>query len=137
MNRLQPCSSDLDGLSQTVIIEQVFNYLDNRRPAMPTLDEDTAVQLAEVFHLIGDPNRLRIVFACLDEPVCVSDMAARLGLSPSLVSHHLRLLRAARLLGSERRGKQVFYRAADEHIRSVLRDMAEHVEEPAEHPESA
>ncbi len=43
---------------------------------MPTLNEDTAVQLAEVFHLIGDPNRLRIVFACLDEPVCVSDMAA-------------------------------------------------------------
>ncbi len=103
---------------------------------MPTLNEDTAVQLAEVFHLIGDPNRLRIVFACLDEPVCVSDMAARLGLSPSLVSHHLRLLRAARLLGSERRGKQVFYRAADEHIRSVLRDMAEHVEEPDDHPES-
>ncbi len=103
---------------------------------MPTLSEDTAVQLAEVFHLIGDANRLRIVFACLDEPVCVSDMAARLGLSPSLVSHHLRLLKAARLLGSERRGKQVFYRAADAHIRSVLRDMAEHVEEPDDHPES-
>ena len=74
---------------------------------MPTLTEDKATELAETFHLIGDPNRLRIVFACLDEPVCVSDMAAQLGLSPSLVSHHLRLLRAARLLGAERRGKQV------------------------------
>ncbi len=103
---------------------------------MPTLNEDTAVQLAEVFHLIGDPNRLRIVFACLDEPVCVSDMAAQLGLSPSLVSHHLRLLRAARLLGSERRGKQLYYRAADDHIRSVHRDIAEHEEEHHEHPEA-
>ena len=102
---------------------------------MPELTEDTATELAEMFHLIGDANRLRIVFACLDEPVCVSDMAARLGLSPSLVSHHLRLLRAARLLRAERRGKQVFYLAADEHIRTVLRDMAAHLGEPADHQE--
>lgn len=97
--------------------------------------EEKAAQLAEIFHLMGDPTRLRIVFACLDEAVCVSDMAAQLGLSPPLVSHHLRLLRAARLLGAERRGKQVFYRAADEHIRTVLKDMATHVDEPEEHEE--
>lgn len=102
---------------------------------MLTIPEDRVIQLAETFHLIGDPSRLRIVFACLDEPVCVSDIAARLGLSASLVSHHLRLLRAARLLGARRRGKQVFYRAADEHIRSVLKDMAAHVEEPDESQE--
>ena len=94
------------------------------------LDDDRTVQLAETFHLMGEPNRLRMVFACLDEAVSVGDMAARLRLSPSLVSHHLRLLRAARLLAGERRGKQVFYRAADDHIRSVLKDMAAHVTEP-------
>lgn len=96
------------------------------------LPEDKVTQLAETFHLMGDPSRLRIVFACLDGPVCVTDMARGLGLSASLVSHHLRLLRAARLLHAERRGRQVFYRAADEHIRSVLKDMAEHVAEPAD-----
>ncbi|MEE8274524.1 MAG: transcriptional regulator, partial [Alphaproteobacteria bacterium] len=48
------------------------------------------------------------------------------------VSHHLRLLRAARILRAERRGKQVFYSAADEHIRTVLGDMIEHVAEPAD-----
>ena len=102
----------------------------------PVLDDDKTVQLAEMFHLMGDANRLRIVFACLNEPVSVGAMAARLGLSPSLVSHHLRLLRAARLLGADRRGKQVFYRAADDHIRSVLRDMADHVREsPDQHEE--
>jgi DNA-binding transcriptional ArsR family regulator len=95
------------------------------------LSEDHVTELAEMFHLMGDPSRLRIVFACLDEPVCVTDMARSLGLSPSLVSHHLRLLRAARLLQGERRGRQVFYSAADEHIRSVLKDMAAHVEEEA------
>ncbi|MFQ5534237.1 MAG: ArsR/SmtB family transcription factor [Sphingomonadales bacterium] len=91
-------------------------------------DEATAV-LAEIFKLMGDPTRLRIVLACLDEPAAVSDIAARLELSQSLVSHHLRLLRAARLVLAERKGKQVFYSAADEHIRSVIKDMLEHVAE--------
>ncbi len=95
-----------------------------------TLDEGQTVELAEVFHLLGDATRLRIVIACLGGPVAVSALAERVGASPSLVSHHLRLLRAARLLGAERRGKQVFYSAADEHIRRVLSDMIEHVAEP-------
>ncbi len=94
------------------------------------LDEAQTIELAEVFHLLGDATRLRIVIACLAGPVAVSALAERVGASPSLVSHHLRLLRAARLLRAERRGKQVFYSAADEHIRRVLSDMIEHVAEP-------
>ena len=60
-------------------------------------------------------------------------VAESLSLSSSLVSHHLRLLRAARLVRAERRGKQVFYALADDHVRDVIQDMAEHVREP--HPE--
>ena len=97
-----------------------------------SLDDGQTVELAEVFHLLGDATRLRIVIACLGGPVAVSALAERVGASPSLVSHHLRLLRAARLLKAERRGKQVFYSAADEHIRRVLSDMIEHVAEPAD-----
>ncbi|MGD8574200.1 MAG: transcriptional regulator, partial [Gammaproteobacteria bacterium] len=52
-----------------------------------------------------------------------------LQLSPSLASHHLRLLKAARLMRSERRGKQVFYQAADDHVRNMLADMVEHTRE--------
>lgn len=90
---------------------------------------DQAEQLAETFHLLGDANRLRLVHVCLDESVSVQTLAERLGLSQSLTSHHLRLLRAARLMRTERRGKQVFYRAADEHVRRVVSDMVAHVEE--------
>lgn len=90
---------------------------------------DKAEQLAETFHLLGDANRLRLVHACLDESISVQDLAERLDLSQSLTSHHLRLLRAARLMRTERRGKQIFYRAADEHVRRVVADMVEHVEE--------
>ena len=94
-----------------------------------SITEDQALELAEMFRLMGDASRLKIILACLEEPVCVSNIAARLKLSPSLVSHHLRLLRAARVLRAERHGKQVFYAAADEHIRCVIIDMTAHVGE--------
>ncbi len=87
--------------------------------------------LAEVFHLMGDPSRLSILMVVLDGPRAVAEIAAATGLSASLVSHHLRLLRAGRLVRAERRGKQVFYTVDDAHIRSVLTDMAELVAEPA------
>lgn len=82
-----------------------------------------------MFRIMGDASRLKILLVCLDTPVCVSDIATSVGLSPSLVSHHLRLLRAARMLRAERQGKQVFYAAADDHVRCVISDMVAHVEE--------
>jgi len=93
------------------------------------LGDDLVVELAETFRLMSDPTRLKIILACLDAPAAVGEMAERLGISASLVSHHLRLLRAARLLQADRRGRQVFYVVGDEHIRSMLTDMADHVSE--------
>jgi len=87
-------------------------------------------ELADLFHLLGDPTRLRIVLACLAQPIAVGDIAASLELSSSLVSHHLRLLRAARIVKAERHGKQVFYTAADAHISGLLANMFEHLAEP-------
>ncbi len=70
------------------------------------------------------------MISCLDAPIAVGEMAAKLGLSASLVSHHLRLLRAAAIVRAERQGKQVFYVAADDHVRRIVADMMEHVAEP-------
>jgi DNA-binding transcriptional ArsR family regulator len=92
---------------------------------------ETIVPLADLFRLLGDPTRLRIVLACVEERRAVGAIAQGLGLSPSLVSHHLRLLRAARIVRAERQGKQVFYLAADRHISAMLTGMLEHVAEPA------
>lgn len=97
---------------------------------LPALTPDQTRMLAELFHLLGDRNRLRIVLACLHSPMPVGEIAASLELSQSLVSHHLQLLRAARILRGERRGRHVFYAAADEHIRTVVTDLATHVLEP-------
>lgn len=99
------------------------------RPA--SLAEDQVTELAEMFRLLGDGSRLRIVLTCLDGSHSVGALVERLGLSQSLVSHHLRLLRAARLLRAERHGKQVHYSIADDHVRCVLVDMVAHVHEPA------
>ena len=93
------------------------------------LSDDHAMALADLFRLLGDASRLRIVVACLRAPLAVSEIAERLGLSVSLVSHHLRLLKGARLVRAERRGKQVFYGADDEHVRRMVEDMITHVAE--------
>ncbi len=105
---------------------------DHHAAADERLDEGQTADLAEMFRLLGDPTRLSIVLATLKGAIAVSAIAQRIGASPSLVSHHLRLLRGARILRAERRGKQVFYSTADAHIRGMLSDMIEHVGEPHE-----
>jgi len=95
----------------------------------PLLSDDHATALADLFRLLGDPSRLRIVVACLRTPLAVSDIADRLGLSVSLVSHHLRLLKGARLVRADRQGKQVYYEADDAHVRRMVEDMVTHVAE--------
>jgi DNA-binding transcriptional ArsR family regulator len=89
-------------------------------------------ELADLFRLLGEPNRLGIVLSCLDGALNVGEIASRLALSQSLVSHHLRLLRAARLLKAGRRGKQVFYSIPDCHVREMLTNMIDHLVEPHE-----
>ena len=70
--------------------------------AVPALSDDEAARLADMFRLLGDPSRLRILLACLVRPTAVGAIAEGTGLSISLVSHHLRLLRAARLVRATR-----------------------------------
>lgn len=91
------------------------------------LDHDQTAELSETFGLLGDPTRLSIVIACMDEERPAGEIAERLGLSASLTSHHLRLLRSARIVRSERRGKQVFYAMADGCVHRVLNIMIDHL----------
>lgn len=91
---------------------------------------DQGNELAEMFRLLGEPNRLRLVAACLDRPRTVTELTEEIGVSQSLVSHHLRLLRAARLLRQTRSGKNVLYDLPDCHVATMLTNMIEHVLEP-------
>ena len=98
------------------------------------LEEVDVDLIAEMFRLLGDPTRLRILLACLDEPRSVSEIAAGTGASQSLASHHLRLLRGARLVKGTRDARQVFYQAADQHVRHMLADVIAHSAEGAHDP---
>lgn len=87
-------------------------------------------QLAEMFRLLGDPSRLRLVGTLCSGPLPATAAAVAAGLSPQLASHHLRLLKSARLVRGIRRGRQIYYDVADDHVRHMLADMAAHVAEP-------
>ncbi len=90
---------------------------------------EKAQKMAEVFSLLGDPNRLRIVSLLATQEFCVCDLAATLEMSESAVSHQLRLLRTTRLVSHDKRGRKVFYRLADHHVLELYRSVAEHIEE--------
>ncbi|WIY52217.1 metalloregulator ArsR/SmtB family transcription factor [Devosia sp. YIM 151766] len=96
---------------------------------MPLPEENYITVIAETYRLLGDPTRLKVLLTCLEGPIAVGDIAKATGASQSLVSHHLRLLRAARLVRGTRRNKQVFYEAADDHIANMLTDMLDHAME--------
>ncbi|MEQ8857546.1 MAG: metalloregulator ArsR/SmtB family transcription factor [Pseudomonadales bacterium] len=101
-------------------------------PERASLPDGRVGELADLFRLLGDTTRLKIVLSCLSGPTSVNDIAGQIDASPSLVSHHLRLLRGARIVRSERRGRQIFYSPRDAHIECVIADMVSHVNEPTE-----
>lgn len=107
----------------------------NARPAPPAapcglvLSQPETAVLADTFKLLGDGTRLSILLCCLQAPRSVGEIAEALDQSQSLVSHHLRLLRAARLVRGERQARQVFYSLSDAHVSDMLHDMAHHIAE--------
>jgi DNA-binding transcriptional ArsR family regulator len=92
-----------------------------------TLHKDQIARMAETFALLGDPTRLSIVSCCMEQEKPAGQIAEELGLSAALASHHLRLLRAARILKGDRRGKQVLYSMDDACVESVLNVMSNHL----------
>lgn len=88
------------------------------RAAMPA--EGDVVDLADVFGLLADPGRLRLLVALLGGELCVCDLAAAAGLSESATSHALRILRAHRVVAMRRSGRMAFYSLANAHVRMLL-----------------
>jgi DNA-binding transcriptional ArsR family regulator len=93
------------------------------------LDPDTINAVAEVFKLLGDPTRVRIVDALSHGERCVCDLASLVGLSESAVSHQLRLLRGARLVRVRRAGRLAYYSLDDHHVIGLVHDTRKHAEE--------
>ncbi len=92
--------------------------------------EETLYDLAELFKVFGDTTRVKIISVLLESSLCVCDIATLLHMSPSAISHQLRVLRQARLVKHKKEGKEVFYSLDDEHIRFIFDAGLEHILEP-------
>ena len=95
-----------------------------------TMPEETELyDLAELFKVFGDSTRIRILFVLFEAEVCVCDLAKVLNMTQSAISHQLRILKANKLVNSRREGKTVFYSLADGHVRTIIAQGREHIEE--------
>ena len=97
------------------------------QPAMPK--EEHLYDLAELFKIFGDSTRLRILYVLFEAEVCVCDIAEVLKMTQSAISHQLRILKQAKLVKSRREGKTVYYSLADDHVRTIIDQGMEHIEE--------
>lgn len=104
---------------------------DSVRPLLGrTLSGEGALRVGDLFGLLADPTRARILHALtLTEELCVCDLALLLGLSVSGLSHQLRLLRDRDAVARRKVGRIVYYRLADDHVRRLLTDALVHVGE--------
>ena len=103
------------------------NLLKIVRETMP--EETELYDLAELFKVFGDSTRIRILFVLFEAEVCVCDLASALNMTQSAISHQLRILKQNKLVKSSREGKSVFYSLADDHVRTIINQGREHIEE--------
>ena len=93
------------------------------------IDRAAAEDVANVFRVLADPTRVAIIHALSFAELCNCDLESVLRISESAVSHQMRELRLMKLVSAEKRGRMVYYRLADTHIRHIFEDTLRHVRE--------
>ena len=89
--------------------------------------QEALLKLAELFKILGDPTRLKIVELLLENEMCVNHIAETMGMGQSVISHQLRVLRQARLVTYRKEGKTAYYSLNDDHVEGLVRMGMEHV----------
>ncbi len=103
------------------------NLMEDVMQQMP--DAELLGRMADLLKMFGDTTRVRIMFELLDNERCVGEIAERLGMTVSSISHQLRVLKQARLVKSRRAGKTIWYSLADAHVKTIFYHALEHVME--------
>ena len=104
--------------------EELLKIVREKLPA-----EERLLDLAELFKVFGDSTRIRILFVLFEAEVCVCDLAAALNMTQSAISHQLNILKRNKLVKCRREGKSMFYSLADDHVRTIVSQGMEHIEE--------
>lgn len=104
--------------------QELLDIVDEKLPP-----EEDLYNLAELFKVFGDSTRIRILFVLFESEVCVCDLAEALNMTQSAISHQLRILKQSKLVKNRREGKSIFYSLADNHVRTIIAQGMEHIEE--------
>ena len=91
--------------------------------------EENLYDLAELFKVFGDTTRIRILYVLFEAEMCVCDIAEILNMTQSEISHQLKVLKQAKLVRNRREGKQIYYSLADDHVRTIIGQGMDHVNE--------
>lgn len=111
--------------------EDVVEEVKERMP-----QEDKLYDLADFFKVFADSTRIKILYVLMCSEMCVCDLAQLLQMTQSAISHQLRTLKQMDLVRNRRDGKTVFYSLADGHIKTILRQGLDHIEEEEPQPET-
>ena len=115
---------DIDCCDDIELHEDKLKLVHKYMPA-----EEKLYDLAELFKVFGDSTRIRILFVLSMTEMCVCDLAEALNMTASAISHQLRILKQSKLVKNRREGKTVFYSLDDDHVKAIIDQGMEHVEE--------
>ena len=116
--------NDIECCETRELHEDLLHIVSEKLP-----QEEELYDLAELFKVFGDATRIRILYVLFEAEVCVCDLAEALNMTQSAISHQLRILKQNKLVKSRREGKSVFYSLADGHVRTIIDQGREHIEE--------
>ncbi|HCI83864.1 MAG TPA: transcriptional regulator [Lachnospiraceae bacterium] len=117
-------TTEVECCSEECVHEDLLKIVNDTMP-----EETELYDLAELFKVFGDSTRIRILFVLFEAEVCVCDLAEALHMTQSAISHQLRILKQNKLVNSRREGKSIFYSLADGHVRTIIAQGREHIEE--------
>jgi len=119
----EPTTETQDDVCEILYIDEPrVRRVEAQMPADETIETVT-----DIFKVLSDPTRAKIVFALSRAELCVCDIAALVGLSVSAVSHQLRLLRSLRLVTYRKAGRLAYYSLDDDHTAQLLQDVLSHI----------
>lgn len=116
--------------SEAPSCDESLVHLDNvRQVQSEVIETEKAQRMADFFSALSDPHRLKLLSALAQQELCVCDLAAAVKMGESAVSHQLRVLRSQRLVKYLRQGRNVCYSLADDHIMTLYKEVAAHLDE--------
>ena len=116
--------TEIECCSEECVHEDLLKIVNDTMP-----EETELYDLAELFKVFGDTTRIKIICALFESEMCVCDLSVLLNISQSAISHQLRVLKQNKLVNSRREGKSIFYSLADGHVRTIIAQGREHIEE--------